>query len=400
MGPMMKKIALTELDNRMKQFRTVMDSSNPGWEIAVIFSKINLYYFTGTMQDGMLIISKDEGETFWVRRSYERALDESLFRVIKPMNSFRDAAKNLDKLPGTVHLETEVVPMALYQRFNKHFPFNNFKSLDLVIAAVRAVKSEYELSLMRKAGKIHQHVLEDMVPEMLHAGMSEADLASELFRVMIKEGHHGVTRFGMFDTEMFLGQIGFGESSIYPTYFNGPGGNYGMSPAVPLIGSRDRKLQRGDLVFVDIGCGFEGYNTDKTMTYMYGESLPEYALDIHNKCVDIQNKIASMLKPGELPSEIYSTIMNTLDNDFLENFMGFGNRKVNFLGHGIGLLIDEIPVIAKVFKEPLQEGMVFAIEPKKGIKNIGMVGIENTFIVTSRGGECITGDSPGLIPVR
>ena len=91
--------------------------------------------------------------------------------------------------------------------------------------------------------------------------------------------------------------------------------------------------------------------------------------------------------------------MNSLDNDFLENFMGFGKRKVNFLGHGIGLLIDEIPVIAKGFKEPLQEGMVFALEPKKGIKNIGMVGIENTFIVTSKGGECITGDSPGLIPV-
>ena len=399
MGSMMKKIALTELDNRMGQFKTVMDSSNPGWEIAVIFSKINLYYFTGTMQDGMLIISKEEGETFWVRRSYERALDESLFRVIKPMNSFRDAAESIDRLPGTVHLETEVVPMALYKRFQKHFPFNNFKPLDLAIAAVRAVKSEYELSLMRKAGKIHQHVLEDMMPTILHEGMSEADLAAELFRVMIREGHHGVTRFGMFDTEMFLGQIGFGESSIYPTYFNGPGGNYGMSPAVPLIGSRDRKLRRGDLVFVDIGCGVEGYNTDKTMTYMYGGSLPEYAVDIHNRCVDIQNEIAAMLKPGAIPSEIYCTIMNSLDNDFLENFMGFGKRKVNFLGHGIGLLIDEIPVIAKGFKEPLQEGMVFALEPKKGIKNIGMVGIENTFIVTSKGGECITGDSPGLIPV-
>jgi Xaa-Pro aminopeptidase len=396
---MMKKIALTELDNRMGQFKSVMDRLNPGWEIAVIFSKINLYYFTGTMQDGMLIISKEEGETFWVRRSYERALDESLFRVIKKMDSFRDAAESIDRLPGTVYLETEVVPLALYQRFQKHFPFNNYKPLDLAIATVRAVKSEYELSLMRKAGKIHQHVLEDMMPTMLHEGMSEADLAAELFRVMIREGHHGVTRFGMFDTEMLLGQIGFGESSIYPTYFNGPGGNYGMSPAVPLIGSRDRKLRRGDLVFVDIGCGVEGYNTDKTMTYMYGGSLPEYAVDIHNRCVDIQNEIASMLKPGAIPSEIYCTIMNSLDNDFLENFMGFGKRKVNFLGHGIGLLIDEIPVIAKGFKEPLQEGMVFALEPKKGIKNIGMVGIENTFIVTSKGGECITGDSPGLIPV-
>jgi Xaa-Pro aminopeptidase len=106
-----------------------------------------------------------------------------------------------------------------------------------------------------------------------------------------------------------------------------------------------------------------------------------------------------MLKPGALPSEVYKTIINSLDEDFLQNFMGFGNRKVKFLGHAVGLLIDETPVIAEGFDEPLQEGMVFALEPKRGIENIGMVGIENTFIVTTKGGECITGDNPGLIPV-
>ena len=251
---------------------------------------------------------------------------------------------------------------------------------------------------MRRAGKIHEHVLEDLVPDILIEGMSEADFAAELFKIMISEGHHGLTRFGMFDIEMFLGQIGFGESSIYPTYFNGPGGNYGMSPAVPLIGSRERKLKNGDLVFVDVGCGVDGYNTDKTVTYMFGKQLPNYVVKAHNQCVDIQNQIAVMLKPDEIPSDIYKTIMNSLDNDFLQNFMGY-DRKVNFLGHGIGLLIDEVPVIAEGFDQPLQEGMVIALEPKKGIANIGMVGIENTFIVTSKGGECITGNNPGLIPV-
>lgn len=396
---MMKKVPLTELENRMKRFRTQMDKSNPQWEIAVIFSKINLYYFTGTMQDGMLIIPKNGDATFWVRRSYERALNESLFGKIKSMNSFRDAAGSISKLPDAVYLETEIVPLALYQRFQKHFPFKNVKPVDINIAAVRAVKSKYELELMRKSGKIHQHVLEDIVPEMLKEGMSEADLAAELFQVMIEEGHHGITRFGMFDTEIVLGHIGFGESSIYPSYFDGASGNYGLSPAVPVFGSRKRKLKKGDLVYMDIGCGVEGYNTDKTMTYMFGRSLPQYAIDAHNKCVDVQNEIAVMLKPGAIPSEIYKTIMNNLDKDFLENFMGFGNRRVKFLGHGIGLLIDELPVIAERFDEPLQEGMVFAVEPKKGIKNIGMVGIENTFIVTPRGGECITGNNPGLIPV-
>ena len=85
--------------------------------------------------------------------------------------------------------------------------------------------------------------------------MSETELASKLFAIMIEEGHHGVARFGMFDTEIGIGHICFGESSIYPTYFNGPGGNFGMSPAVPLLGSRERKLKPGQLVFIDIGCG-------------------------------------------------------------------------------------------------------------------------------------------------
>ncbi|HOW15956.1 Xaa-Pro peptidase family protein [Methanosarcina sp.] len=396
---MIRKVPLTELKNRMRCFREKMNISNPDWEVAVIFSKINLYYFTGTMQDGILIIPRNEEATFWVRRSYERALDESLFSSIEPMNSFRDAAKNVNRLPDAVYLETEVVPIALYQRFQKYFPFKNVKSIDAEICAVRALKSEYELSLLREAGRIHQHVLEDLVPGMLCEGMSEADLSTELFSVLVEKGHHGACRFGMFDTEMILGNVCFGESSIYPTYFNGPGGKLGLSPAAPVLGSRDRKLRKGDLVFVDVGCGVDGYHTDKTTTYMFGSSLPQYAIDIHNKCVDIQNEAASMLKPGIAPSEIYSTIMNGLDKEFLQNFMGFGNRKVKFLGHGVGLLIDETPVIAEGFDEPLQEGMVFALEPKRGIEKIGMVGIENTFIVTEKGGECITGDNPGLIPV-
>jgi Xaa-Pro dipeptidase len=394
-----KKTPINELDNRMKRFKTVMNRDNPDWEITVIFSKINLYYFTGTMQDGILIIKRNDGPIYWVRRSYERALSESLFQLIKPMSSFRDTVGSLDKLPETVYLETEVIPLALYHRFHKYFPFKNFKPVDKVLAMLRAVKSEYELSLMREAGKIHQHVLEDLVPEMLQEGMSEASLAAELFHIMVEEGHDGVTRFGMFDTEIVLGQLGFGESSIYPTYFNGPGGNYGLSPAVPLLGSRYRKLRKGDLVFIDAGCSVEGYNTDKTMTYMFGQSLPQHAIDNHYECVNLQNEIAAMLKPGIIPSNIYKMIMCNLDKDFLRNFMGFGDRGVNFLGHGIGLLIDEQPVIAEGFNEPLEAGMVFAVEPKKGIRDIGMVGIENTFIVTSHGGECITGSNSGLIQI-
>jgi Xaa-Pro aminopeptidase len=199
--------------------------------------------------------------------------------------------------------------------------------------------------------------------------------------------------------EMLLGQIGFGTSSICPTCVDTPGGISGLNPAVPMSGSRERKLKKGDLVVIDIGCGVEGYHTDKTQSYMFWKPIPGEAIRAHEQCVAIQDQTASLLKPGAIPSEIYATVMADLEPEFLENFMGYGKNTVKFLGHGIGLEIDESPVIAKGFDEPLEEGMVFAVEPKKGIKDVGLVGIENTFAVTPAGGRSLTGKNPGLIPV-
>lgn len=394
----MNKVPVRELEKRMQRFKQEMNSHDPDWEMAVIFTNINLYYLTGTMQDGILIIPSDAEATLWVRRSYKRAKLESMFQDIRPMQSFRDAATTLEDLPTQVYLEMDNLPLALYQRLEKHFPFQEVIALDPVINKVRTVKSDYELALMEKSGKIHEKVLEEMVPLLLNEGISEAQLTADIFKALIQEGHHGVTRFGMFDAQIVLGQVCFGESSNYPSYLNSPGGNLG-SPAVPLFGSHVRKLKKGDLVFVDVGCGVEGYHTDKTMTYIFAEQLTPEVVDAHQKCVNIQAEVANQLKPGSVPAEIYKDVMDDLDSDFIKNFMGFEDNQVKFLGHGIGLMVDELPVIAPGFHEPLVENMVFAIEPKKGIKGVGMVGIENTFIVTKTGGKSITGYNPGLIPV-
>jgi Xaa-Pro dipeptidase len=396
---MFDKVPLEELNNRMFRFRLIMDRQNPDWEYAVFFNKINLYYFTGTMQEGMLLIPRDSEAIFRVRRSFERAIDESLFPQIKPMDGFRDAVGDYNTTARSVHIETEFVPVAFLNRFRKYFPFEQVLPLDQQIAVARSVKSHYELSIMIRSGELHRSVLEDYLPAMLYKGMSEVDLAALLYAKMLNMGHHGVARFGMFDTEVILGHIAFGESSLYPTSFNGPGGNFGMSPAVPLLGNRDKKLKPGDLVFIDIGFGIEGYHTDKTTTYVFGKKPEPIVQAEHDRCVEIQYRLAGQLKPGAIPSQLYEQTMKNLSSDFLNNFMGFGNRQVKFLGHGIGLVIDETPVIAKGFDHPLEENMVIALEPKKGLKGIGMVGIENTFIVTGKGGKCITGFSRGLIPV-
>lgn len=395
------RVPLAELNGRMQRFRTRMDAVQSGWQIAAFLGRVNQYYFTGTLQDGLLLVPRDAGAVFWVRRSCPRALEESLFPDIRPMTSFREAAHATGaRAWETIHVETELVPLGLLQRFRKHFTCKEVASLDAQIASVRAVKSAYELGVMQRAGAIHRKILEEGVPALLREGITEAEFACELFSLMIREGHDGMVRFGMFGTEFAVGQLGFGENSLYPTNFDGPAGCRGIGPAAPVLGSRERRLQNGDLVFVDTGCSVDGYSTDKTMVYMFGRPLPDEALVIHERCVALQLHLASRLRPGAVPSEIYASTMTQLDPEFLPNFMGFGDRRVGFLGHGVGLQIDEPPVIANGFDEPLVEGMVLALEPKKGVPGVGMLGTENTYVVAADGGRSITGTNPGPILVE
>ena len=111
--------------------------------------------------------------------------------------------------------------------------------------------------------------------------------------------------------------------------------------------------------------GLDGYHTDKTMNYMFGAPIADEAVEVHQRCIELQRKAASLLVPGAVPADIYNEIIKELDAEFLEHFMGYGNQKVRFIGHGVGLQIDEAPVIAAGFTEPLEENMVIALEPKE-----------------------------------
>lgn len=399
---MTAQVPRAELADRLQRFRSRMDAVRPTWELAAFLGRVNQYYLTGTLQDGLLLVPRDGDAVFWVRRSFERASAESLFPDVRPMRSFRDAAQAMGAASArqVVHLETDLVPFGLVERFRKHFPCGEVASLDGPIAWVRAVKSPYELGIVERAGAIHRRLLEEVAPGLLHEGISEAEFACDLYRRMVSEGHDGTVRFNMFNVDIVVGQLGFGENSLYPTSFNGPGGCRGLGPAAPVLGSRDRRLRGGDLVFADIGCSVEGYATDKTMIYAFGRPLPAEAMAAHERCLELQRHVAALLKPGAIPSQIYASVVESLDAEFLTHFMGFGNRRAQFLGHSVGLQIDEPPVIAEGFDDPLVEGMVFAVEPKRGVPGVGLVGTENTYLVTSEGGRSLTGTCPGpiLIP--
>jgi len=395
------QIEVTELEllERINKLCRSITEKHPDWDTAIILSRVSQFYFTGTMQDGLLLVKRNGSAFYFARRSFERAVEESPLSCIYPMESYKDAAAVAGSELGKVLVETEILTVGILERLKKHFAFKEMLSLDNLIFEVRAVKSPFELFWMKESGKQHKKLLEETVPSILREGMSELDFTAELYEQMLKNGFHGVSRFSRHQTEMIAGQIGFGENSLYPTNFDGPGGMRGMSAAVPILGSRESCLKKGDLVFVDIGFGMNGYHSDRTQVYMFGGTPSAEVVKAHRKCIEVQRRTAGLLKPGNKPSQIYETVMSGLDSDFLHNFMGFGNRKVKFLGHGIGLHIDELPAIANGFGSPLEENMVIALEPKKGIPGIGMVGVEDTYIVTSEGGQLITGGEKDIIVV-
>ena len=383
-------VPATEISARIATFQQRLSEAD--LHGAVILDGVNLFYFTGTRQQGLLFVPQHGRPVFFVRRSLERARQESPLESLMPVARFEEippwiagAGYGTSKLG----LSYTAVPLSIYRKLQSIFPHTEFQDIGPTLAMVRAVKSAYEVALMREAGTRHGQIFAE-IPGRVSPGMTEWQLGSAIHGEMLKRGFTGLTRLAAFNSELFAGVVSFGDSGNYPTASVGPDGLLGLGSAFPLLGG-SRRLGHGDVIFVDSGFSYGGYYTDMTRIFCLGRP-PEVALDAHGICLEVQEAVRKRLKPGAVPGEIYEEVYETLirGQGAEENFMGYGSNQVPFLGHGIGLEVDEFPAIAKKIRVPLEKNMVVAVEPKKGLAGVGLVGIENTFLVTDQGGEKLT----------
>ncbi len=368
---------------------------------ALILDQVNMYYYTGSMQQGVVFVPAVGAPVFLVRRSLERAQRETPLQQVLPLQGLSRLQATLNDLGLATHrlgIAEISLSVAMFKSLTKAFVGAEFADISASLGMVRAVKSDYELDCIRTAGRLHEQVYEK-IPAMIREGICEWELGAEIHRETMALGYTGITRFNASGMEMFLGIVSFGESGNYPTASVGPGGQTGLSPAFPLVGGRKR-LIRGEPIFIDTGFGYEGYFTDKTRVFSLGP-LPVAAVEAHQHCLEIQEAVRCRLVPGAIPAQIYAEILEKYVDarGFAQHFMGFASNQVSFLGHGIGLAIDEYPVIAAKMEAPLEENMVIAVEPKKGLAGIGLVGVENTFRVTIYGGEKLTPGTDEIIVV-
>ena len=377
----------SEIDQRIDKLKKQLEENNI--DAGLIVQRADLFYFTGTVQEAHLYVPIDGDPILMVFKSLERAIAESPLSRIAPLDSSKDIIEILNQygyvLPQSIGLELDVLPTNLYFNFQRLFEGRNLVDLSDLIRRVRAIKSPYEIEMMRTAAEMSDQVAA-RVPELLHEGMTELELAGLVEAEARKLGHQGIVRMRMWGSEIFYGHLLAGPSAAVPSFLSSPTGGTGANPAVAQ-GPGFRPIQRHEPVLVDYVFALNGYYSDHARIFSIGE-LTEELMAAHMAMLDVQTWIKKAAKPGVKSGDIYNLALErATDLGYAQNFMGVGKKRIRFVGHGIGVELDEFPFLAAGQKLELQENMMLALEPKLIFPEKGVVGIENVHVVTKDGLE-------------
>lgn len=375
-----------ELEHRCSRLQQAMNGAS--LDAVMIMQSADLYYFTGTIQAGCLYVPASGQPVYMVRRDFLRARMESGLREVVPCSGLSAMPAILAEygysLPSSIGMELDVVPSNLLERCKKTFPQALFNDASTAIRRIRMIKSHYEIHLMKDAAVQVDKVFR-AASGLLREGMTDLQFAAELERVARLEGNPGVMRMRAFNGELIYGHVFSGADSAVPAFVDSPCGGMGISPAFGQ-GAGLKPILRNEPVIMDFCGNCDGYLVDQTRVMAIGELPPVLAKGYEDMC-SIQ-ELMMKTAPG-LPKwgELYDICLaRAMDLGYRDSFMGAKGAQVSFIGHGIGVEIDEYPFIARGFHEDrLAPGMAFAFEPKLVFPGLGAVGIENSFYMSDSG---------------
>ena len=374
-----------ELKLRRDKIRVLMAQQEI--DAALITCNVNLIYTYGRVVSGYLYLPLNAPARLFIKRP-NNIEGEHIHPIRKP-EQLPDLLKECGlPLPAKLMLEGDELPFTEYNRLAACFPETEVVSCGTaLIRQARSVKTPIEIELFRRSGVAHAKAYEQ-IPSVYRVGMTDRQLSIEIERLMRLEGCLGIFRVFGQSMEIFMGSLLAGDNASAPSPYDFALGGEGLDPSLPG-GVNGTLLQAGQSFMVDMGGNFYGYMGDMSRVFSVGK-LPERAYAAHQVCLEIQEEVAAMAKPGTVCEDMYGKAIEIVTKaGFADYFMGV-NQKAKFIGHGIGLEINEMPVLAPRMKQELEPGMVFALEPKIVLPGIGPVGIENSWAVTMDGLEKLT----------
>jgi Xaa-Pro aminopeptidase len=390
------RVPSAELAARQRRLGELL--AEAGISGAFIQHPVDLYYYAGGRQNASMYIpsqaAEEQRSILFVRRSLQRALFEgggsdaphevvAFPRSAELVDTLRK--RGVDTAPGLQYGE---IPATFAQRFAKIFvELGTCPDVTGIIHGQREVKSAWEIEQMDAAADVQLRMFE-AVEAVGGEGITELELVAAAEAVSRSEGFGGSVQMRRFPLQCDRGVIVTGRAGGIPSFFDSAVGGTGAHPLAGM-GSGFHRIKPNEPVLVDLVHAHRGYIVDMTRMFVAG-SLSELWQQRLEDMVAVKDSVVDVLDRGETCEAAWDEAYAlAVELGYQDNLMGMKPDQSRFLGHSVGLQLDESPVVASGVDRPLPIGGAMAIEPK-AVYEEGSIGSEDTWIRDEEGMRPVT----------
>lgn len=359
----------------------------------LVADNADIFYLTGRVYAGFAYIPAVMAPLWFVRRPVELEGDGVVY-IRKPEDMASHIVAAGLAMPRRLGLELDILSFNQAERLRSVFPGAECVDTTPMMRAMRAVKTDFEVEQMRLSGLKHEQVYRK-IPKLYRVGMTDVELQVEIERISRLEGCLGVFRISGQSMEIYMGNVLAGRNADVPAPYDFAMGGRGLDPSIPG-GAAGEEIKEHNAVMVDLNGNFTGYMTDMTRVFAVG-SLPQEAVDAHQCSIDICRAFEREARPGVEARTLYEMCADMARERGLERYFMGHRQHAGFVGHGVGIEVNEWPVIAPRSRQILERNNTIALEPKFVIPEVGAVGIENTYVIEDTGARSLTNASEEIV---
>ena len=384
------KVPASEIDARTRKLQQELQAS--AMDGLFIVQRVDLFYFSGTAQNGFLYIPAEGNPLLFIKQYLPRAKEESCVDNIMAINSIKEIPEliidHFGKLPAVMGFELDVIPVNDFTFYRSLFPDSQCVDGSPLILKLRSIKSEWEISQLENTAEMTRKTFEYMQAS-IEPGISEMEFAGMFETYARKLGHGANLRVRHYQTEGYPWHVLSGASGGLVGLLDSPASGTGTSAAFP-VGAGSKKLCANEPIMVDLGSVLNGYHMDETRMFAI-DSMPKRAMDASRVAIEIHDSVIEKVKPGVTVGELFEHSFQLARSlGHAGPYLGAPGHKVSFIGHGIGLELIEPYILARGKDQQLEAGMTFALEPKMVYENEFAAGVESVFLVTETGSRLIS----------
>ncbi len=375
---------------RLKRLQGLMQDKNI--VAALIMHPRDVFYYAGTAQPCNLVIPARGEPCLLIRRAEDCVRRETWVEnllVGGSLSHVKGVLTDLGITGGQLGVTEDNLPAAIYKKIAGTLAPLQPVNLSPLLLEQRMVKDAGEIRALRATANAfaaaHHTIMAQARP-----GVKEIELAGMVYSALRNLECEGISRNRRWDASLHSeGIICAGENTWQIAGHAMTITGVGLSNSLAW-GPSAREMQKGEVLIIDMGFNRHGYHADISRTYVLGRATARQK-EVFRAVKAIQDRVLALIRPNVAARDLYEESEKAAwETGYHDYFQGFGKMKGHYIGHGLGLELDEPPTIDPHTDIILQENMVLAIEPKLIIPDLGGFVLEDTLLVTADGYELLS----------